>query len=124
MKNTDKKSVLLLLFCLIMMLSASASAQSGRQLFVRMPNAPTITLDVNFSDSTENIKTKIYDLRNIPTPSQRLFFEGNQMQDSFTLGDYSIPNEATVCLVVTSDTLTVTHKRDIKLPLAFLILRI
>ena len=121
MKNTNVKSILLLCFGLIMMLSASAFAQSGRQLFVRLPNAPTLTLDVQFSDTTENIKTKIYDLRGFPPDRQRLFYEGNQMQDSFTLGDYNIPDEATVYLVIASDTLTVTHKRDVKLPFRLII---
>lgn len=99
-----------------MLLSATAFAQSGMQIFVRTANTPTITLDVESSDSTENVKTKIQTRFGIPPDRQRLFFKGNQMQDGFTLGDYNIPHEASIYLVVASEMLTVTHKREIKLP--------
>ena len=116
MVNTNKQSVLLLCFSLIVLLSVSAFAQSGFRIFVKTDAGQISTLDVDSSDSIENVKTKIQDRLGIPPARQRLFFGGNLLGDDFTLADYNIQQQSTVYLVVASDTLTVTHKRDVKLP--------
>lgn len=116
MKNINKKSILLLCIGLILLLSASAFAQSGIQIFVRTIVGQITSIDVESSDSIENVKTKVQDRLGIPTDRQRLFFAGTLLSDDRTLADYNIQSQSTIYLVVASQMLTVTHKREIKLP--------
>ncbi|GJX38574.1 polyubiquitin 10 [Tanacetum coccineum] len=72
----------------------------GLKISVRTMSGKTVSVEVDSSNTTiGNLKAKIQDMEGIHQYKQKLFFDGRQLENYCTLGDYKIEDGSTLLLV-------------------------
>ena len=70
------------------------------QIIVKPQRGKEITLEVEPTDSIEDVKAKIQEQTGLAPEQQRLVFAGKRLDDGNTLQQYPIQNNSTLHLVV------------------------
>ncbi len=76
------------------------AAGDGFNIYIKTLTGITYTIVVTEDELVEDLKEKIQDKEGIPADQQRLIFTGQQLEDGKTIGDYHIPEESTLYLVL------------------------
>ncbi|KAI0886198.1 Ubiquitin [Annulohypoxylon maeteangense] len=70
------------------------------QIFVKLPTGKNLTINVQSSESIDDVKTKVQTSTGIAPERQRLIFAGKDLQSGTTLADGNVADGSTMDLVV------------------------
>ena len=110
-RNRARAGIIAGALALLMAISSSAFAM---QVYVKTLTGRTTTLEVEPSDSIENIKAKVQDRQGVPPDQQRLIFGGHVLEDGRTLSDYNIQRENIILLLLPGESIEITDPAIIR----------
>jgi ubiquitin C len=84
----------------IKILGGGLDGEGTKQIFIKTLQGKNITLNVSDTDTIQSLKDKIKDIEGIPQEQQRLVFNGKQLEDNQTIGDYGIQSDSSIHLVL------------------------
>jgi outer membrane protein OmpA-like peptidoglycan-associated protein len=111
--STSLRTLLASLLAISMGIGLAVPA-NAMMIFANVDGGRTITLDVEPSDTIENIKTKIQDKEGVPPDRQKIYFGDRELEDGRTLSDYNIQRENEIRVVVVP--LTESHRFVFRFP--------
>lgn len=85
---------------LLIALFALPQTAFGMQIFAQVPNSKHITLEVEPTDRTEDVREKVSEKEDYASDAFYLVFAGKVLKDGFTLQDYSIQKDSTLHIVL------------------------
>ncbi len=111
MKITNR--IISMLFAVIMVVGMLPMTVSAMEIYVNIEyDNRNITLEVEPGDSIDSVKEKIQEKEGIALAQQRLVFDGNELEDGYTLADYNIQKNSTIYLIVGNSTLLIKDFGD------------
>ena len=81
-------------------IEARMALLGGQQLFVKTLTGKTVSVEVEEGDRIDDVKAKIHEKEGIPPEQQRLIFNGKQLDNHKTIGDYDIEEGSSVHMVL------------------------
>lgn len=85
------------------------SLLGGMQIFVKTLTGMVITLNVEPSDTIENVKQRIEKKEGTPSQQQCLILAGKELQDNHTLNEYKIQEKTVIYLITEPCTAMLIH---------------
>lgn len=79
--------------------SVAAAVGGGMQIVVEFPDGSTLTLDVESSDTIDNVKQKVQDQTGITPAEMQLIYAAKTLEEGRVLSDYNINDGDTVLIV-------------------------
>ena len=99
MKSLNRVRRFISVTILVILISVfGSSIANAMQIFIKMPDNRNVILEVEPTDSIENVKAKVQDKEGVPPDQQILTFEGRLLEDGRTLSDYSIGRDSIIYL--------------------------
>merc|ERR1712224_574143 len=78
----------------------TTETNSRMQIYVKIRGSDTIPLDIEPSDTVDDLRERIWQSRDIPPDGQRLIFRGKQLVNGQTLAHNNMQNGSTINLVI------------------------
>lgn len=81
------------------------------KIHVKIGTKKMIILEVNSTKTIKDVKLKIQSIEGIPAAQQSFMFDGEELEDSLTLGHYDIKYASTLYLTLIPEHVTISVKK-------------